>query len=113
MAIEVNYPCPCGGKLREKKDRIVQQGVDCGVLKVSYCEKCGEEYLPEQSMRVVENKLKEAGLWGVERKEVKFWKSGNSVTIRLPTEFAKKLGLSSVKKGHVYQEGSQKLAIEF
>lgn len=64
-------------------------------------------------MRVVEKKLKEAGLWGVERKEVKFWKSGNSVTIRLPTEVAQKLGLSKIKKGRIYQEGTQKLAIEF
>ena len=113
MASEVNYPCPCGGKIKVKKDRVVQQGVDCGILEVSHCEKCGEEYLSDYSMRVVEAKLKEAGLWGVERKEVKFWKSGKSVTIRLPTEIVRRLGLNSVRKGHIYQEGRQKLAIEF
>ena len=64
-------------------------------------------------MRVVENKLKEAGLWGMERREVKFWKSGNSVTIRLPTEFVQELGLNKVSKGHIYREGTQKFAIEF
>ena len=113
MVVEANYPCPCGGKLKVKKGRIAQQGVDCGVLEVSYCEKCGEEYFPEESMRVVENRLKEAGLWGVERKEVKFWKSGKSVTIRLPIEIVRKLGLNNIRKGRVYQEGNQKLAIEF
>ena len=99
--------------MKSGKKRIIQEGIDCGVLDVSECKKCGEDYLPDYSMRVVENKLKEAGLWGMERKEVKFWKSGNSVTIRLPTEVARKLGLNKVKKWHIYQEGTQKLAIEF
>jgi hypothetical protein len=113
MADETGYPCPCGGKLKSSRKRVVQEGIDCGVLDVSECKKCGEEYLPDYSMRTVENRLKAAGLWGVERKEVNFWKSGNSVTIRLPTEVVQKLGLNKIKKGHIYQEGAQKLAIEF
>ena len=74
MATETDYPCPCGGKLKSGNKRIVQEGIDCGVLDVSECKKCGEDYLPDYSMRVVENKLKEAGLWGMERREVKFEK---------------------------------------
>lgn len=110
---KINYPCPCGGFVKWKKEKVVQDGIDCGTLDVETCEKCGEVYLPEESMRVVEGKLKEAGLWGTERKEVKFWKSGNSVTVRLPTEITRQLGLGSVKKGMIYQEGRNKLAIEF
>ncbi len=110
---KISFPCPCGGTVNWAKEKVVQEGVDCGVLDVEICNKCGEMYLPEESMRLVESKLKAAGLWGVERKEVKFWKSGNSVTVRLPTEFTKKLGLESVKKGLVYQEGRNKLTIEF
>ena len=110
---KLNFPCPCGGFIKWKKEKVVQDGINCGIIDVEVCEKCGETYLPEESMIIVEQKLKEAGLWGTERKQVKLWKSGNSVTIRLPTELAKKLGLDSVKKASIHQEGKNKLAIEF
>ena len=63
---ETNYPCHCGGKLESTKKRIIQEGTDCGMLEVFLCRKCSEEYLPEESMGVVERKLKKAGLWGVD-----------------------------------------------
>lgn len=110
---KINYPCPCGGKVKWKRDKVIIDGIDCGILDVEYCDKCGEEYLPGDSMDIVEKKLKEAGLWGVKRKEIKFWKTGSSVTIRLPSELTKDLGLDKIKKGHIYQEGENKLAIEF
>ena len=69
---KINYPCPCGGKVKWKKDRVIMEGIDCGILDIEICEKCQEEYLSDESMIVVENKLKENGLWGVERKEIKF-----------------------------------------
>ncbi len=65
---KINYPCPCGGKLKWKKEKIVRDEIDCGILDVEYCEKCGEEYLPEESFDIVERKLKENNLWGVEGK---------------------------------------------
>lgn len=113
MINKIEYPCPCGGKIQWKKDKIIQDGIDCGVLDVEYCIKCGEEYLPEGNMVVVEQKLKEAGLWGLQRKEIKFWKSGKSITIRLPIEIVRKLKLDAVKRGYVYQEGDHKIAIEY
>ncbi len=113
MVKKLAFPCPCGGKIKWKKEKIVRDGIDCGVLNVEYCDKCGDEYLPDESMKIVENKLKEAGLWGVERREIKFWKTGNSVTMRLPVEFVRKLGLDHVKKGYLYKEGKGKLTIEF
>jgi len=96
-----------------KKERVIQEDIDCGILDVEYCEKCGEEYFPDESMEIVENKLKEANLWGVERKEIKFWKTGKAITLRLPVELVKKLKLDQIKKGYVYQEGTRKLSIEF
>lgn len=113
MQKKIDYPCPCGGTVKWKKERVIQEGIDCGILDVEYCSKCGEEYFPEESLEIVENKLKEAGLWGVERKEVKFWKSGKSITLRFPIEIVRKLKLDNVKKGHIYQEGNHKLSIEF
>lgn len=105
-------PCPCGGFLELKKEKVVQDGIDCGVLDVEVCNKCQTTFLSEESMLVVERKLKEAGLWGVERKEVKFWKTGSAITIRLPTSMVRKLNLGQVEKGYLSQEGKHKLVIE-
>lgn len=57
---KIAYPCPCGGNVKWKKQRVVQEGIDCGTLDVEQCDKCSKVYLQEESMRIVENKLKEA-----------------------------------------------------
>lgn len=105
-------PCPCGGIVEHKTEKVVQEGIDCGMLEVELCDKCGTKYLPEESMLVVEEKLRSAGLWGVDRKEVKFWKTGSAVTIRLPTSLVKKLNLEKVEKGYMHPEGDRKIVIE-
>lgn len=110
---KLKFPCPCGGKIKWIREKIIQEGVDCGILDIEKCEKCGEEYLPDWSMEVVEKRLSDAGLWGTERKEIKFWKAGKTVVLRLPTELSKKLGLINVKKAYVYQEGQNKLIIDY
>ena len=107
------YPCPCGGKIKWKREQVVRDSINCGILDIEYCEKCGQEYFPEESLEVVEQKLREAGLWGVQRKEIKFWKSGTSLTTRFPKELVDKLQLDRVKRGFMYSEGKNKICIEF
>lgn len=51
---KINYPCPCGGHVKWKRERVVQQGVDCGILDIEICPKCGTKYLPDESMEIVE-----------------------------------------------------------
>jgi len=111
MKKKIAYPCPCGGKLKWKKKKVVWDNINCGILNVEYCPKCGSEYFPEESMQVIEKRLKEAGLWGVQRKEVSFWKSGNSVVIRIPVKIASVLGLKAHMKGNIYKEDN-KLIVE-
>lgn len=113
MVEKIMYPCPCGGKLKWKKEKVIKDGVDCGILDIEYCPKCGEEYLPDESLEIVEDKLRQQGLWGMERKQIKFWKTGKSITVRFPLELVKKLHLDHIKKGYIYPEGKHKLAIEF
>ncbi len=105
------YPCPCGGKVEWKRKEVVIDGVNCGILDIEYCPKCGSEYFPDKSMQVIEKKLKEAGLWGTQRKEVSFWKSGNSVVLRVPVKIASELGLKANGKGIIYKEDN-KLIVE-
>ncbi len=106
------YPCPCGGRIEWKRKKAVIEGIDCGVLSMEYCNRCGSEYFPEESMRVIEQKLKEAGLWGVQRKEASFWKSGNSVVLRIPVKIANALRLRANMRANLYQEGKNKLVVE-
>ncbi len=108
-----DIPCPCGGVLEWKKEKVLQSGIDCGIIDVEICKKCKTQYLPEESMIIVESILKKQGLWGHQGKEVKFWKTGNTITIRLPTEFTQELGLLQQEKGTLYKEGPRKFAIEF
>ncbi len=35
---------PLWGKLTWKKEIVVEQGIDCGILDTELCEKCGEKY---------------------------------------------------------------------
>ncbi len=60
----------------------------------------------------MEAKLKKAGVWGVERKKISFWKSGNSVVLRIPTELADPLGIKPHEQGYIYPEGKNKFVIE-
>lgn len=107
---KISYPCPCGGKIKWKKEKVIREGIECGILDVEYCPKCGAEYFPDESMQVIEKKLKEAGLWGMQ-KEVSFWKSGNSVVVRIPVKIAAALGLKAHMKGNLYKENN-KLIVE-
>ena len=109
---KITYPCPCGGKIKWKKDKVVVDGVECGTLNIEYCPKCGEEYFPEDTMEVVEHKLKRQGFWGVQRKEVNLWKSGSSVLVRIPKDISDKLHLKPDEKVTIYPEGKKKLIID-
>ena len=110
---KIIFPCPCGGKIKWAEEEVIQDGINCGVLDVEICDKCGDQYLPSWSMQIVEEKLQEAGLWGVGREEVKFWKTWNTVTLRFPTRFAKLLGLDKKIKGYVYKDGEHRLVIDY
>lgn len=109
---KMNYPCPCGGRVKWKRDKVVVEGIDCGVLDVEACNKCGEEYLPDEALEVVEAKLKDAGLWGVKRKKVNFWKSGSSVVLRIPKEIADDLKIVSNRHADIYAEGKNRIVVE-
>ncbi len=112
MIEKKQFPCPCGGKIKWVRDKVFIQGIDCGTLDVELCQKCGEEYMPEESMEIVEKKLKEAGLWGIKRREVNLWKSGSSVLLRIPKDIADNLNLKPYEKVTIYSEGKKKLIVD-
>ena len=70
---KTQFSCPCRGKIKWAKERIMQNG-----------EKCSSKYFPEESMNIIEDKLKEKGLW-----------------------------VANTKKGYVYPDGKKKITIKF
>lgn len=109
---KIEYPCPCGGKVKWKKEKVLVDGIDCGILDVEICSTCGEKYFPEETMEIVQEKLKKEGLWGVQRKEVSLWKSGNSVLLRLPKELTEILSLRPDQKVRMHNEGKKRIIID-
>ena len=109
---KINYPCPCGGTIQWKKDRVLVEKIDCGILDVEQCPKCNEQYFPEETMKIVEQKLREHGLWGIKRKDVTFWQSGSSVLLRIPKDIAEQLSLKPNEKATMYAEGNKKIVVE-
>lgn len=109
---KTRYPCPCGSKVEWTRKEIITEGVNCGTLDVEICPKCKSEYFPEKTMAIIEKKLSENGLWGVERKEISFWKTGNAIVFRIPNKIAGKLGITSKHKAHIYPEGTHKIILE-
>lgn len=88
---KIDFPCPCGGKIKWFKERVIQEGIDCGILDVETCNKCGTQYLPDWSMEIVEKKLKEANLWGCGKKRNKILEIGEFFYIKTTYSNCKKI----------------------
>ncbi len=78
--------------MKEILSNIEFFGIDFGLKKIEVCTKCGDEYISDEVMEEVENKCRDLGIFGLERK-IKVTKSGNSLVIRIPPEIAKFVGL--------------------
>lgn len=54
--------CSCGRKTKKIRETVKIAGIDCGILDINKCIKCGEKYLPDTSLEDVKSKLKEANV---------------------------------------------------
>lgn len=105
--------CPVCEKGNLKDGSIDEEifGVPLGTFKAEVCDRCGESFLNEDSMRSVEEKAKKAGIWGMAEK-IKVVRSGNSLAIRIPAKIARFLGLKEGEEILVHPEGREKLVAE-
>ncbi len=85
----------CNGKAVQKTVAYEEFGTPLGKFKAEVCEKCGETYFDEQTAGIIQQKSKEAGLFGLAKK-TKVAEIGNSLAIRIPKEIASFL---QIKKG--------------
>ncbi len=105
--------CPvCGkGYLREGEIEEGMLGIPLGRFPAEICDSCGESFVDQESMRKIENKARELGIWGLAKK-MKVAKSGNSLVVRIPAEIARFLGLDVGREILLYPEGKKKLVFE-
>jgi len=86
-------------------------GISLGKFEGEICNKCGESFLDEEAMKKIENKAKEMGIWGL-AKHIKVGKTGNSLSVRIPSKIAKFLKIEAGRDVVLYPEGDDKIIVE-
>jgi YgiT-type zinc finger domain-containing protein len=99
------------GTLKKKKIEEKMFGISLGRYTAEVCVKCGESFLDEDSMKKIEAKAKELGIWGL-AKNIKIVKTGNSLSVRIPAKIARFLGLHEGEDVLLYPEGKDKIIVE-
>ena len=105
------YPCRCGGKLVKTPISIEYFGFDFGIREGHVCTKCGDEYITDEIWQEIEEKAREIGLFGLEKK-VKVRKSGNSLVVTIPPEIAKYVGVAKETLVSMLPAGKRKIEME-
>jgi len=103
--------CKCGGDLRKTETEVEFFGIDFGVKKAEVCNRCGSEYLSQETMDAIEAEVKKRGLYGLERRG-KVSKSGNSLVVRIPQEIVKSMRLRRDLPVVIYPSDRSRLVME-
>ncbi|MBI4919379.1 hypothetical protein HY837_05575 [archaeon] len=107
----LDYPCSCGGKLKQSFCQVEFFGIDFGVKKCEVCTKCGSEFLDDQTMECIESEVKKKKLFGLE-KEIQIVKSGNSLALRIPPEIVHYSELNVKYKARIFPSGKKRIEVE-
>ncbi len=107
----LDYPCSCGGKLKQSFCNVEFFGIDFGIKKCEVCTKCGSEFLDDTTMEEIELEVKKKRLFGLE-KEVNIVKSGNSLAVRIPPEIVSFSGLNVKDKARIFPSGKKRIEVE-
>ena len=99
------------GELKKKKIREEMYGIYLGDFPAEVCLKCGESFVDSTTMKKIEKKAKEKGVWGLGMK-TKIAKAGNSIVIRIPKKIVDFLKLKKGEEAFIHPGGDSKLIIE-
>lgn len=99
------------GTLRKGKVKETMFGIELGKFDAEVCSHCKETFFDERTMEEVEERAKEKGIWGLSKK-IKVVRSGNSLSIRIPAELARFLGLKEGKGVVIRPEGKGKIIVD-
>ena len=99
------------GSLRTGRIEETMFGIPLGKFPAEVCDRCGESFLGESAMKKVEARAKELGIWGLS-KSLKVVKSGNSLSVRIPSHIARFIELTEGKDVILYPDGKRKIIVE-
>ncbi len=104
--------CPiCSKKMGKVKEPYSYGDVKLGEFEAEKCSKCSEVFFTEEASDRIDEKAKQARLWGIGQK-AKIGYSGNSLIIRIPKKIADFLRLKKGEEIFVRPEGEHKLVVE-
>ncbi len=104
--------CPmCGGNVKKGKVREEYLGHFLGEFPGWICTKCGETLLSAESVRKVQQRAKELGIFGLSERTA-IAKSGNSLVVRIKKTLANYLNITEGKQVFLHPEGKNKLVVE-
>ncbi len=105
--------CPICGSGELKKGEIEEEmfGISLGRYNAEICDTCGESFVDEATMRAIEQKARELGIWGI-AKRAKVVRSGDSLAIKIPADIAKLFKLYEGEEIFLYPAGTTKLTLE-
>ena len=101
----------CGHSTKKQRVEVVDLGHTLGVFPADVCTQCGERYYSEESMRAIQQKEKELGLFGLES-TTEIAQYGNSFAIRVKKTIADFLNLKKGQKVIIHPLDSKRLQIE-
>lgn len=107
----LEYPCSCGGKLKESYCSVEFFGIDFGQRRCEVCTSCGSEFLDDETLREIEQEVKNRKIFALERK-IAIAKSGNSLVLRIPPEIAKFVGIKIKSMARIFPIAKKKIEIE-
>jgi len=79
-------------EMKEQKEIMEQDGIEFEAYK---CPKCGEEIMNMKQLKVLADKYRQLR----KAKDIVFSKWGNSLAVRIPSEYAEEYNLSAGKHG--------------
>ena len=82
----------CKGNMKKIKDAIQEDGVEFEAYK---CTKCGEELMNMSQLKSLANKYRKLK----KSKEITFAKWGNSIAVRIPSDYAEEFKIHPGKHG--------------
>lgn len=104
--------CPLCEKGTLQKGEITEKmyGIELGKFPALICSSCKESFTDEGTTKKIEEKAKEKGLWGLEKKTT-ITKSGNSFAVRIPKPIIDYLQLKEGEAVYIHPE-KNKIIIE-
>ena len=98
------------GKLKKKTVEYKELGVSLGKFIGDSCSNCNEVFFDSEIAKKIQQKSKNAGLFGLTRK-TKVAKVGNSLAIRIPKEIADFLKLKKEEEVRIAPKSQNELII--